>query len=189
MTTDTEKIKIAVIGIPTLVAGHIQTLLGNGYIVVSVSEENISPDEMDSFSCIIVSDHIFPTMMDFFLLRKNRMIVLSSLHPGDIMCREKGRGNLPHIISLYDDPEKVIEIILSVVNKSSSEIIKNKGALTQREKEVLVGIASGKTNKEIAEELYISVHTVVTHRKNISEKLGIRTVSGLSVYALINGLI
>lgn len=61
--------------------------------------------------------------------------------------------------------------------------------LTPREKEVLVLIAHGSTIKEIASELGISVNTTLTHRKNISAKLGIRSVSGLSLYAMINGML
>ncbi|MBD5184180.1 MAG: response regulator transcription factor [Bacteroidales bacterium] len=63
------------------------------------------------------------------------------------------------------------------------------GELSGREKEVLKELASGKTNKEIADRLSISVNTVITHRKNISSKLGIKSVSGLSLYALMNGVI
>jgi len=58
-----------------------------------------------------------------------------------------------------------------------------------REKEVLKLVALGMTNKEIAEKLFISAHTVITHRKNITAKLGIKTIAGLTVYALINKLI
>jgi len=58
-----------------------------------------------------------------------------------------------------------------------------------REKEVLKLVALGMTNKEIAEKLFISSHTVITHRKNITAKLGIKTIAGLTVYALINKLI
>ncbi|MDE7414587.1 MAG: LuxR C-terminal-related transcriptional regulator [Muribaculaceae bacterium] len=65
----------------------------------------------------------------------------------------------------------------------------NSGELSLREKEVLRELSSGKTNKEIARDLSISVNTVITHRKNISSKLGIKSVSGLSLYALMNGLI
>ncbi|MDE6409047.1 MAG: helix-turn-helix transcriptional regulator [Muribaculaceae bacterium] len=63
------------------------------------------------------------------------------------------------------------------------------GELSIREKEVLKELARGKTNKEIADILSISVNTVITHRKNISTKLGIKSVSGLSLYALMNGVI
>lgn len=57
------------------------------------------------------------------------------------------------------------------------------------EKNILKHIALGLTNKEIADKLFISIHTVVTHRKNITQKLGIKSVSGLTVYAILNNLI
>ena len=61
--------------------------------------------------------------------------------------------------------------------------------MSSREKEILVCVAKGMINKEIADALNISVHTVISHRKNISHKTGIKTVAGLTVYALLNGLI
>ena len=61
--------------------------------------------------------------------------------------------------------------------------------LTSREIEVLVCIVRGMANKEIAEELNISITTVISHRKNIMEKLNIKSVSGLTIYAVMNGYI
>jgi DNA-binding CsgD family transcriptional regulator len=61
--------------------------------------------------------------------------------------------------------------------------------LSSREVEVLVLVARGFINKQIADKLSISMHTVMSHRKNITHKLGIKTVSGLTMYALLNGLI
>ncbi len=61
--------------------------------------------------------------------------------------------------------------------------------LSAREKEILVSVARGKLNKEIADEHNISINTVITHRKNITRKIGIKTVAGLTVYALLNNLI
>ena len=63
------------------------------------------------------------------------------------------------------------------------------GLLSPREKEILVCVAKGMLNKEIADENNISIHTVITHRKNITRKTGIKTVAGLTVYALLNNLI
>lgn len=63
------------------------------------------------------------------------------------------------------------------------------GELSGREKEILVCVARGMMNKEIADRHNISVSTVITHRKNITRKTGIRTVAGLTVYAILNGLI
>jgi DNA-binding CsgD family transcriptional regulator len=62
-------------------------------------------------------------------------------------------------------------------------------SLTEREIDVLKLVAFGKTNKEIADELFISFHTVISHRKNITEKLGIKSISGLTVYSILNNLI
>ena len=65
----------------------------------------------------------------------------------------------------------------------------NSSALSNREKDVLRYIALGLTNKEVADKLFISIHTVVSHRKNITKKLDIHTVSGLTIYAVLNKII
>lgn len=62
-------------------------------------------------------------------------------------------------------------------------------ALSEREKEILVCVAKGLINKEIADELNISVNTVITHRRNITHKIGIRSIPGLTVYAILNNLV
>lgn len=61
--------------------------------------------------------------------------------------------------------------------------------LSEREKEILVSVASGMLNKEIADKHNISINTVITHRKNITRKTGIKTVAGLTVYAILNNFI
>ena len=61
--------------------------------------------------------------------------------------------------------------------------------LSEREKEVLVHLVKGMSNKEVANSMFISVHTVMTHRRNISRKLSIHAVSGLTIYAIVNGLV
>lgn len=73
------------------------------------------------------------------------------------------------------------------INKSSSA--SESEDLSDREKEIVCGVARGLSNKEIAEELFISVHTVITHRRNISRKLSIHSSAGLTVYAILNNLI
>ena len=62
-------------------------------------------------------------------------------------------------------------------------------SLSDRERDVLVEIVKGLSNKEIADALCISVHTVITHRKNITRKLNIHSTAGLTIYAIVNGLI
>ena len=62
-------------------------------------------------------------------------------------------------------------------------------ALSEREKDVVIGVVQGLQNKEIADRLCISVNTVITHRRNIARKLQIHSPAGLTIYAIVNGLV
>jgi regulator of cell morphogenesis and NO signaling len=62
-------------------------------------------------------------------------------------------------------------------------------SLSDREKEIVRCIVCGMTNKEVAARLFISINTVLTHRKNITRKLNIHSVSGLTIYAIVNKLV
>ncbi|CDA54701.1 transcriptional regulator LuxR family protein [Prevotella sp. CAG:604] len=61
--------------------------------------------------------------------------------------------------------------------------------LSDREKDVIVALVQGMTNKEIADHLYISINTVITHRRNIARKLQIHSPAGLTIYAIVNNLV
>ena len=61
--------------------------------------------------------------------------------------------------------------------------------LSEREKQIILQLVEGKSNKEVAEALFISVNTVMTHRRNISRKLQIHSTAGLTIYAIVNGLV
>ncbi len=76
-----------------------------------------------------------------------------------------------------------------VAQKQSSDPRSGNESLSDREKEVLKELVNGKSNKEIADCLCISTHTVISHRKNISRKLNIHSLSGLTVYAILNKII
>ncbi len=95
------------------------------------------------------------------------------------------------LLFLDENENSIMHILkrnLALMEKDSSKN-KNESELSDRELDIVREVALGKTNKEIADKLFISVHTVITHRKNITRKLGIKTVSGLTVYALLNKLI
>jgi regulator of cell morphogenesis and NO signaling len=62
-------------------------------------------------------------------------------------------------------------------------------ALSDREKDVIISLVQGMSNKEIADHLFISVNTVITHRRNIARKLQIHSPAGLTIYAIVNGLV
>lgn len=94
------------------------------------------------------------------------------------------------IIYISDSPKvlasSVKKILASETNRST---VSSGNFLSERETEVLRQLAFGLSNKEIADKLNISVNTVISHRKNISQKTGIKTVSGLTVFAVVNKLI
>lgn len=82
----------------------------------------------------------------------------------------------------------------SDVTRNISEMVfkgggQNTDALSDREKDVIVALVQGMSNKEIADHLYISVNTVITHRRNIARKLQIHSPAGLTIYAIVNGLV
>jgi regulator of cell morphogenesis and NO signaling len=66
---------------------------------------------------------------------------------------------------------------------------KSEEGLSKRELDIIKLIAIGLSNKEIAEELCLSTHTVMSHRKNIARKLDIHSTAGLTIYAVVNGII
>ncbi|MBR5781736.1 MAG: response regulator transcription factor [Bacteroidales bacterium] len=93
------------------------------------------------------------------------------------------------IIELSDNKQKVNNKIFNLINNDDASSQNESVDLSNRETDVLVCVAKGMTNKDISDMLNISVHTVVTHRKNIVKKTGIKSVSGLTVYALLNNLV
>jgi len=98
---------------------------------------------------------------------------------------------LKETISTLDNRDDIYNklqgLIHEKVNKQLN--ISKQTELSEREKTILMHVAKGMTNKEIAEKLFLSAHTVITHRKNITNKLGIKTISGLTVYAILNNII
>jgi regulator of cell morphogenesis and NO signaling len=80
------------------------------------------------------------------------------------------------------------------VTKNISDMVfkgagQNSESLSDREKDVIVALVQGMANKEIADHLCISINTVITHRRNIARKLQIHSPAGLTIYAIINGLV
>ena len=86
-------------------------------------------------------------------------------------------------LTKQDDVSKNISAMVFKGGQDNSE------ALSDREKEVIIGVVQGLQNKEIADRLCISVNTVITHRRNIARKLQIHSPAGLTIYAIVNGLV
>lgn len=91
------------------------------------------------------------------------------------------------VLKLNDSTKELQEQIRTFLSEENAQ--KEDDELTSREKDVLKLIALGHTNRSIADSLFISTHTVISHRKNITDKLGIKSISGLTVYALLQKII
>lgn len=90
-------------------------------------------------------------------------------------------------ISVYDTAATIMETVRR--NAMTGEDDDRGKELSPREKEVIVGIVKGLSNKEIASEMNVSVNTVMTHRRNIAAKLHIHTPAGLTIYAIVSDLV
>lgn len=149
--------------------------------------------------------------LETILLKKNISIVL--INPGIVQNRLKEFASLKrqysetrwigiiyayydnsilkqfdNLFSITEDISKIIRIINKIYNNKASAKNQNE-QLTERETDVLKWLAKGLSNKEIADKLNVSIHTVNTHRKNIMDKTSIRSLSGLTVYAVSKGII
>ncbi len=93
------------------------------------------------------------------------------------------------VVNLYDSAPVIIKKLRDALNSRQETPKTESRDLSVREKEILVCVAKGMLNKEIADLYNLSIYTVITHRKNITRKTGIKTVAGLTVYALLNNLI
>ena len=95
-------------------------------------------------------------------------------------------SNFDEIISIDDTRDTILKKIQKHI-KSTDD--RNSNSLSDREIDVLKEIVRGRSNKEIADVLNISIHTVMSHRKNIMQKTGIKSQAGLTVYALTNNIL
>lgn len=106
-----------------------------------------------------------------------------------VLCNEEALRHFDHSISIFNTAGQIVRRIREAVDRRTTDSYADSHDLTDRERDVLVLVAKGNTNKEIASILNISPHTVISHRKNIVHKTGIRSVAGLTVYAILNHLI
>ena len=100
-------------------------------------------------------------------------------------------GQTCETILMHEDKSSIVHKIKALVGIRFKELEVEPpiGELTPKEQIIVRDVALGLSNKEIADKNFISTHTVITHRKNISRKLGVKSASGLTVYAILNKLI
>ncbi|MDR0891969.1 MAG: response regulator transcription factor [Mediterranea sp.] len=152
-------------------------------------------DTPDMYAHYFISTQVYIRHNAFFLPRKRKTIVLGGGESHSFQL-----SGVP-VLDIHEPEDELVKNILKLHQHahphgnygkdmpSTPPEMEHSCALSAREIEVLVLIARGLLNKEIADKLNISLTTVITHRKNIIEKLGIKSVSGLTIYAVMNGYI
>ncbi|MDH6359026.1 LuxR C-terminal-related transcriptional regulator [Parabacteroides sp. PF5-9] len=113
---------------------------------------------------------------------KNIAIMYSILDPAILR-------NYDEHINIYDSPDEIAHKLERLIEEHSQEETSEEQTLSAREKEIVVCVVKGMTNREIADSLFLSTHTVITHRRNIARKLQIHSASGLTIYAIVNKLV
>lgn len=114
-----------------------------------------------------------------------KIVALSSNAYSDVLLNK-----YDEVISIYDKTEQIKDKFNKLFDaQSTEEEATESDTLSSREKEILVLVVKGLTNKEIAQKLFLSTHTIITHRRNIARKLEIHSTAGLTVYAIVNKLI
>lgn len=145
---------------------------------VFASLADVPVSHRDKYKMFVTSEHEVLKHLSFFMPHNEQTIIVS-----DSLDSSAGF----YVISpLWSEAELAAKLEPFFAN-IPDETVQNH--LTPREMMVLQLVVKGLINKEIADQLHISINTVLTHRKNITAKLGIKSVSGLSVYAIMNGII
>ena len=98
--------------------------------------------------------------------------------------------DLPALKAEGHDPDAIADRLDSLLRAPGDEP-RDAGpeTLSQREKEIVTCVVKGMTNKAIADRLCLSIHTIITHRRNIARKLQIHSSAGLTIYAIVNKLV
>lgn len=158
--------------------------------------------DIQSYDSALVRDNIQLILINPSVVSVHKQFSVKNLfpsHPNSLQIAivysyvdAETLSNFDGFIDIYSTGSQLIKKMLKIIDtatENETKTISDNVDLSNREKEILISIAIGLTNKEIAEKHNISVHTAISHRKNISRKIGIKTVSGLTIYAIFNGLI
>ena len=199
--------RIAIIDQNTLEATGLKSIISDIVPMADVStfstleemiQEERKSDETVHFFHFFVSSQVLIAHADFFLKRQKQTIVLTSQ---PIVGRQFEHF---HTLNTSQLEHNLIKAILQLHQHAHgnpqgsgfhhpgvSEAEENKPSadISPREAEVLALVVKGYINKEIADRLCISLPTVITHRKNICDKLHVRSVSALTIYAVTHGIV
>ena len=194
--------RIAIIDLNTLEATGLKNILSDMVPMADVStfssveemqrEDDENTDGTAPFVHFFISSQILVEHADFFLQHQRQTIVLTAQPVTNKLLshfRTLNTSQLEHdllkaILTLFQHAHGQHGTQASLTTP-----LKDEGELSSRETEVLALVVRGFINKEIADRLCISLPTVITHRKNICDKLRLRSVSALTIYAVTHGIV
>ena len=186
--------KIAIVDGNTLAAiglrQMLQTVMPMMQVDVFGSFAELEANEPEAYFHYFVAMNLVLENRSFFLEHRRKTIVLTTSTDPNVQMRDF------HSLCVNQSENQLVKSLLVLEqyahgqgqNLPQMPTTKEKN-LTNREVEVLSLIVQGFINKEIADRLNIGLTTVITHRKNIMEKLGVRSVSALTIYAVMNGYV
>ena len=206
----TTQTKVAIVDDHPMVAEGIQSILESYSDINVVGRLSNGREVVDSLDAlnpdVILMDLNMPEMggltaTEVILeIRPDTRILILSMHDSpEYISSALSHGAMGYV--LKDVPTDEIKLAIDTVMQGQTYLCTGakvsmtpkagapKDALTGREQTILLQLAQGKSNKQVAGELNISVRTVETHRKNIKRKLGISSTAGLTRYALENGVL
>jgi DNA-binding CsgD family transcriptional regulator len=186
--------KIAIVDGNTLAAIGLRQMLQTVMPVMQVdvfgSFAELEANEPEGYFHYFVAMNLVLENRSFFLEHRRKTIVLTTSTDPNVQMRDF------HSICINQPEKQLVKSLLMLEQHAHGQgrnlpqmpMMKEK-ILTNREVEVLSLIVQGFINKEIADRLNIGLTTVITHRKNIMEKLGVKSVSALTIYAVMNGYV
>lgn len=194
----TKEPKIAIVENNTLAVMGLKQLLKTALPMVQIEAFStfgeFEASQPEQFFHYFVSMHIVLAHRYYFLDEKHRhhtIVLTASNDPNSqldnfhSLCTNVSEKLLfQELLSLQRQGHPHGEHLPKLMARMNTEKV-----LSDRETEVLALIAQGKINKEIADKLCIGLTTVITHRKNLQEKLGLKSVSALTIYAVTHGLV
>lgn len=187
--------KIAIVDSNTLASLGLKQLLLNVMPIMTVdtfgSFSELESSNPDTYFHYFVAMDIVLRNRTFFTTRKRKTIVLT------LSLNDSAQLTDFHSLFINQPEHALVRALLTLQQHAHGDgrnmppmpqILQQK-ILSDREIEVMSLIVQGYINKEIADRLNIGLSTVITHRKNIMEKLGMKSVSALTIYAVMHGYV
>lgn len=187
--------KIAIIDSNTLAAIGLKNILQSVMPIMQVdtfrSISELTDAGTEGYFHYFVSVNIALANMPFLIENKRKAIVLTT------SSDPNSQLNGFHCLCINVSEQELIKSLLALEQTAHAggrnlppvPQAMNRNVLSDREIEVLSLIVKGLINKEIADRLNIGLATVITHRRNIMEKLGVKSVSALTIYAVMHGYV